>query len=107
LRPIFSTGVSGTEAVAEDGFWVTDETRIQPPFYQFAYLRAVVCQEWYLLDLRDYYFNQGEVLGHSAPCPQETLPDKETIVAGMMDRLALDGFDISPLQERYSPPTSD
>lgn len=107
FRPIFSTGVSGTEAVAEDGFWVTDETRIQPPFYQFAYLRAVVCQEWYLLDLRDYYFNQGEVLGHSAPCPQETLPDKETIVAGMIDRLALDGFDISPLQERYSPPTSD
>jgi glucan phosphoethanolaminetransferase (alkaline phosphatase superfamily) len=102
-RLIFSTGVAYA-TVDESGLWIINAERIKPPFYQFGYLRAIVCQKWYYLNLRDFEWKSGEVIGHSAPCEDEILPDSRLIQKEMLDRLSFDGFDISTLQTFFSTP---
>lgn len=101
VRPIFSVGV-GLVKANEDGVLVGDEQRIKPPFFQFGYLQAVVCQNWYEISLIDYHWEQGEVAGHSAPCASDEMPDVGTVRSWMIERLASDGFDTTALQEFYS-----
>jgi hypothetical protein len=102
-RPIFSTGVAYA-TLDESGLWIINAERVKPPFYQFGYLRAIVCQKWYYLNLRDFEWKNGEVIGHSAPCEDEILPDSHLIQKEMLDRLSLDGFDISALRTFFSTP---
>jgi arylsulfatase A-like enzyme len=102
-RPIFSTGVAYVTA-DESGLWNIDAERIKPPFYQFGYLRVVVCQKWYYINLGDLEWKSGEVIKHSAPCGEEILPDSHLIQKEMLDRLSMDGFDISTLQAFFSIP---
>jgi hypothetical protein len=100
-RPIFSTGVTpGT--VDDNGYWTIDAERIEPPFYQFGYLRAIVCQKWYRINLRSFEWEQGEVVGHSAPCDEEVLPDAQSAQSAILKRLKRDGFEISSLQSFFS-----
>jgi hypothetical protein len=100
-RPIFSSG-AGSATSDENGYWALDLERILPPFYQFAYLRAIICQKWYLIDLIDYRLEQGEVVGHTAPCTDESLPDQKAVQTQMIERLESDGFDTSTLQQFFS-----
>ena len=104
-RPIFSTSVSdATVDEFDGGFWRINADRTKPPFYQFGFLQAIVCQKWYYLNLRDFEWESGEVIGHSAPCDDEILPDSYLIQKEMLDRLSFDGFDISALQTFFSTP---
>lgn len=104
-RPIFSTGVSDAAVDEfESGFWKIDVDRVRPPFYQFGYLRVIVCQKWHYLNLRDFEWESGEIIGHSAPCDDEILPDSNLIQTEMLDRLRYDGFDVSTLQVFFSTP---
>ncbi|HEX6302726.1 MAG TPA: sulfatase [Anaerolineales bacterium] len=101
VRPIFSTGVTyGT--VDDNGYWTIDLEGIEPPFYQFGYLRAIVCQKWYRINLRDFIWEEGEVVGHSAPCEGEISPDAKSVQKEILKRLEMDGFDISSLQTFFS-----
>lgn len=101
MRPIFSTGVTyGT--VDDNGYWTIDIEGIEPPFYQFGYLRAIVCQKWYRINLRDFIWEEGEVVGHSAPCGGEISPDAKSVQIEILKRLEMDGFDISSLQTFFS-----
>lgn len=101
MRPIFNTGVTpGT--VDENGYWTIDAERIEPPFYQFGYLRAIVCQKWYRINLRSFEWEQGEVVGHSAPCEDDVLPDAKSAQSAILKRLEWDGFEISTLRTFFS-----
>lgn len=96
-RPVFSTAISYAIR-GEEGTFVLDSRNIKPPFYQFGYLRATVCQKWYLLNLTNFEWVSGEIQGHTAPCGDDVLPKPEAIQAQMLDRLEKDGFDITSIQ---------
>jgi hypothetical protein len=102
VRPIFSTGASYVTQDQNTGKQLIDVERIAPPFYQFGYLRAIVCQKWYLIKLSDFEWKSGEVTGHTAPCDGQFLPDTNIIQKRMLERLESDGFDISTLQTFFS-----
>jgi arylsulfatase A-like enzyme len=95
-RPVFSTAISYAIR-GEEGTFVLDSRNIKPPFYQFGYLRAIVCQKWYLLNLMNLEWESGEVQGHTAPCREDLMPEPEAIQAQMLDRLERDGFDVTSI----------
>ncbi len=101
LHPVYSVGVS---LVKPGKHWnlVQDLESIGPPFYQFGYLQAVVCQNWYAINLIDFTWEQGKVAGHTAPCEIGALPDEKTVQGWMIERLAGDGFDTTALQDFFS-----
>jgi glucan phosphoethanolaminetransferase (alkaline phosphatase superfamily) len=102
VRPIFSAGVAYVTQDPNTGQQLIDLERIAPPFYQFGYLRAIVCQNWYLIKLSDFEWKSGEVTGHTAPCDEQLLPDTNIIQKWMLERLESDGFDIFTLQTFFS-----
>lgn len=93
-RPIFAVGV-GTTIKLDKREVVTD--LLKPPFYQFGFMSVAYCGMWYELDLTSYQWRSGEVPGAVNACPDH--PTDETVLGWMRDRLAVDGFDVSPLNE--------
>ena len=101
LRVLYSAGVS-LAISDESGEWILDDSRITPPFYQFSYLQAIICQNWYRIDLIDFTWDQGEIAGHTAPCDAGQLADPKTVQSRMLERLKMDGFDTSTLLDYLS-----
>ncbi len=101
LRPIFSTGIF-RNTLDEQGYYVVDESRSEAPFYQFGFLQAIICQNWYRMGLKDYTWEQGEVSGHSAACPAAELPDAQAVQMTIIERLAGDGFDVADLGRHFT-----
>jgi hypothetical protein len=102
-RPIFSTGATHV-SLDKDGQWSLNQDRVSPPFYQFEYIQTIICQNWYRLSLETFVWSEGVVSGHSAPCPAEIIPDRESVNEVMLTQLASDGFDISDLEEIHFSP---
>jgi arylsulfatase A-like enzyme len=98
LRPILSAGVIGVDCRPPDWWCVIDPDLSRPPFYQFGYLQAVVCQKMYTLNLRDTSFSETDVAGHTAPCPPADLPAPEAVRRLMIEHLRSNGFDVSSLE---------
>jgi hypothetical protein len=101
LRPIFSAGIF-RNTLGEQGYYIVDESRSEAPFYQFGFLQAIICQNWYRMGLKDYSWEQGEISGHSAPCPEVELPGEQVVQMMMVERLASDGFDTAELVTRLT-----
>ncbi len=99
MRPIFSAGIF-RKRLDEGGYYILDEARNEAPFYQFGFLQAIICQNWYRLGLKDFTWEQGKIDDHTAPCPDDSLPTAEAVQRTMVERLAGDGFDTAEL-ERY------
>jgi hypothetical protein len=96
LRPIFSS-IKGDEIC--EGWWCrTDPKYIKPPFYQFAAMQMVVCQEMYTLFLRTNYLEEKTVRDQTAPCQTEDLPSREQARAMIREYLNLNGFDVTSIK---------
>jgi arylsulfatase A-like enzyme len=105
-RIIFSSGIARASP-NESGYWNLESEYITPPFYQFAYIQAIICQNWYRVDLIDLLWTQGEISGHSAPCDPQGLPQPQDVQARIVERMERDGFDTSTLRDFFTRPSSD
>ena len=95
-RPVFSG--SALRRLSEDGTrYIIDPARDQPPFYQFAQLTLVQCNRWYQFDILTGVWDSNRVLGHTAPCPEESLPSLEQARAALAEYIAHYGLDGSAL----------
>ena len=98
-RRIYSTGVAYNIHNPEKGIDEIDYQRTQPPFYQFGFFQAVVCNGWYYIDLKNYEYRSGNVTGHTKSCDDEMMPDSTMILQELVDRLRSDGFDVSDFEK--------
>ncbi|MBN2083675.1 MAG: sulfatase-like hydrolase/transferase [Anaerolineales bacterium] len=100
LRPILSAGVDQEKIYcAPPDWWCSiDPAVARPPFYQFGYLQAVICQKMARLTLNINYYSELEVFDHTAPCPAADLPDRNAVHAIMVEHLRTYGFDVSSLE---------
>ncbi len=96
-RIIFGTYVAN-QTYNENQVWLTDPNFTRPPFYQFTYITAINCQKWYMLDLKQRKWTDGDISGYVAPCNTTSLSSFADIKQATLDQLASDGFDISSLR---------
>lgn len=94
-RRIFSAQpASELISLGEDGFSL-DQDRVIPPFYQMGALNLVVCDQWFMLNLRTPALSRGRVDGSTAVCDPADIPSPEAAKTLMLERLAQDGYDVS------------
>lgn len=73
LQPVGPTrliiaGGTYSAGLLSPGFYaISDEAR-KPPFYQFSFLTAIQCRNWYRVNLVDLSMTSGEVSSPFAPC---------------------------------------
>jgi hypothetical protein len=97
-RPIISAGVVGVDCTPPNYWCIIDRSRDKPPFYQFGFIQVVVCQKMYTLILNTGQWSQTDVVGHTAPCAEDTLPSSAQVRNIALDHLLFYGFDISSLK---------
>ncbi len=73
-------------------------TEIAPPFYQINALQVIICQKWYMLNVRKNTFDSGTITGHTAKCNENLLSSGELVRQRILEYLQRYGYDISTLQ---------
>ncbi|HPO59332.1 MAG TPA: hypothetical protein PLV53_10850, partial [Anaerolineaceae bacterium] len=66
----------------------------QPPFYQFSHMSVLQCQNYYLLELDTLELEEGQIAGHTAPCPEESLASREEVLSRAAEQLNAWGFPV-------------
>ena len=97
-RPIISVGVIGVQCEGPDWWCVVDPLKVRPPFYQFGYVQAVICQKMYVLELGSERWSETQVVGSTARCGPEELPSRAQVRGIMLEHLRSNGFDVSSLE---------
>lgn len=77
-RLIFIGGTNKGERIAP-GLWALSEKALQPPFYQFTYLTAVQCQNWFTFNLDTHTVSSGQVSNYVNACPQSQVDALDAI----------------------------
>lgn len=95
-RPIYAAG--GSTGVAVGEWRVNSAEKIQPPFYQFVYFSATVCQNWVKYDVRTQSWTNGEMPGHTAPCSAGQTASLDEMKKGLVDYLKAQKFDVSSIR---------
>jgi len=103
-RIIFNEAVTAQGVEENDGFFALVPERVQPPFYQFGNVRAIICDEFYDLNLEDQTWTVLKIDGHTAPCTKNELPEPEEIKAAILQHLQDHGFEITTLENLPPPP---
>jgi len=73
-------------------------TKIKPPFYQIKIVQVLVCQKWYLLNVKENKWDTGTVTGYKSKCSQNLLPPDDEIRQKILEYLEKYGYDISSLR---------
>jgi sulfatase-like protein len=73
-------------------------TEIAPPFYQINTMQVIVCQKWYMLNVRKNIFDSGTIAGHTSKCDEGLLPSAEQVHQRILEYLKKHDYDISSLQ---------
>lgn len=104
-RNIFSAEPAVDVIKFGEGGWGLDETKILPPYFQLGKIDLVVCNQWYVLNLRKPGLTYGEVIGSTVDCNEGDIPSpaqaKELILQHLMDN----GYDTSSYPHDISPKT--
>ncbi len=93
-RPIFSVGVGNVDF--DEGKIVTQS--IQPPFYQFGFVSAIICDTRYKLDLANFSLTEGEIPNYVGECTQEN-PTQAEVIELFIEFIDAYGYDTSSLRE--------
>jgi Sulfatase len=72
---------------------------VAPPFYQINTVQMIVCQKWYVLNVRQYTFESGTITGHTSKCDEHLLPSDQQINQKILESLEKYGYDISSLEK--------
>ena len=73
---------------------------IAPPFYQIQSIQVIVCQKWYMLNVREDTWRTGMINGHTAKCAEDTLPSEEEVHQRVLEYLEKYNYDTSSLKQR-------
>jgi glucan phosphoethanolaminetransferase (alkaline phosphatase superfamily) len=71
---------------------------IAPPFYQIQSIQVIVCQKWYVLNVREDTWRTGTINGHTAKCAEDILPSEEEVHQTILEYLEKYSYDISSLK---------
>jgi len=71
---------------------------IAPPFYQIQSIQVIVCQKWYVLNIREDTWHTGMIKGHTAKCAEDILPSEEEVHQTILEYLEKHNYDISSLK---------
>ena len=71
---------------------------IAPPFYQIQSIQVIVCQKWYMLNVREDTWRTGTINGHTAKCAEDILPSEEEVHQTILEYLEKYSYDISSLK---------
>jgi len=103
-RIIFNAAVAPQGVAEQDGYFALIPERLQPPFYQFGNIRAIVCDRYYDLNLEDHSWMVRHIPGHTAPCTEATALTSTDIKAAILQHLQDHGFDVATLETLAPPP---
>ena len=78
--------------------WGLDLGQIKPPFYQFGWEKAIICHQWYRLNLVNQAWEYGEIFGHTSPCDESSMPTIDQVQAELIQHLMVNGFNINSLE---------
>jgi hypothetical protein len=98
-RYIYGSGARtflGEEMIT--GEWMINPERLTPPFYQLGVVSVIDCQRYYEIDLIKMSLYSGEVIGHTAPCPEDELLTMEQAYDLMLAFMRENGYDVSSLE---------
>jgi len=95
-RLIFSMGTYNPNE-NENNIFQLDFKGNNPLIDHMGLVNIVDCQKWYLFDLNTRTWSSGEVQGYTAPCSEDSLHSFDEIKQALIQRLTMDGFDISSL----------
>ena len=65
---------------------IPDRSAGKPPFYQFGFLTAIQCQNYFYYDLSKLTLTKGFIKDYDTPCPEEAL-DSENVVLSKIKTL--------------------
>jgi hypothetical protein len=71
---------------------------IAPPFYQIQSIQVIVCQKWYVLNIREDTWRTGTINEHTAKCAEDILPSEEEVHRKILEYLEKHNYDISSLK---------
>ena len=71
---------------------------IAPPFYEIQTVQVIVCQKWYMLNVRKNIFDTGTITGHTAGCDKNLLPPEREVRQRILNYLEKYGYNISSLK---------
>lgn len=89
---IFAFGTSRAEDKSGAGQWTLKEEYFTPPFYQFDYMTAIDCDQYFKLDLEKLTWESGVVMGYAGTCSAQDYASKAEIRSAMIKKLLDDGF---------------
>jgi arylsulfatase A-like enzyme len=72
--------------------------KIAPPFYQIHTIQVIVCQKWYVLNIRENIFDTGIISGHTARCDENLLPPEKEVRQTILKYLEKYGYNVSSLK---------
>ncbi|HJQ15002.1 MAG TPA: sulfatase-like hydrolase/transferase [Anaerolineales bacterium] len=72
--------------------------RIAPPFYQIQSIQVIICQKWYVLNIREDTWHTGTINGHTAKCAEDILPSEEKVHQTIVEYLEKHNYDTSSLK---------
>ena len=72
--------------------------KIAPPFYQIQTVQVIVCQKWYVLNVRENSWNTGTIQEHTAKCGETLLPAEEEVHRTILEYLEKYDYNISSLK---------
>jgi len=68
------------------------EEYFTPPFYQFDYMTAIDCDQYFKLDLENLTWTDGVVTNYAGTCIAQDYASKDKIRSAMIKKLLDDGF---------------
>ena len=90
---ILSFGTNRAEDKSGSGQWTLKEEYFTPPFYQFDYMTAIDCDQYFKLDLENLTWISGVVTNYAGTCFAQDYASKDEIRSVMIDKLLEDGFE--------------
>ncbi|KFA91491.1 sulfatase [Archangium violaceum] len=94
-EPILSTGE--VDSMRTDANWerISRLRDPGPPLYGLSTVSAVVCDQWWTLQLKTGELQKGKVSGHTAPCAEASLPADPDIRRTILTHLRERGFELA------------
>ena len=97
-RLIFTANPKHRIILDGDGQRVASRSVPKPPFYSLKAMGAFYCHNYYELDLERLLLDVSDIEGHTAPCPEEELPDPQEIGRAIVEHLHRNGYDTSSIK---------
>jgi hypothetical protein len=96
LRPIFSANIKKAEITGEG--LMAHNYASTPPFFQFDYFTAIVCNKWVKLTTSDNQWTTGTLDSEPGLCSGAKVPSATQMEKELLDQLKRDGFDVSSVK---------